>query len=307
MKKAVTPDMLAQALAGPDRLMAPPRNPARMPQAVENVAADMTVNPLWDVAQGVGAVATGNAGAPEVGAGIMSGLGMMSPMSPAIFAGPMAKTANKTAMALAEQLQKRGASRDEIWNQTGWFQGADKKWRFEIPDQNLRVSKGEGTGLTGESGVIAHPELAAAYPDAQLSHSVKTGFMQPFEGALDRSATPPMLSASAKTGGAARGAVAHELQHFVQGQEGFARGTNPEAEARRLAAIMGGRDDLVMSNVADKMYHRNAGEVEARNVQNRLYLTPEQRRAAPPWMTQDVPDERQIIRGLAEALMPQAK
>ena len=35
-------------------------------------------------------------------------------------------------------------------------------------------------------------------------------------------------------------------------------------------------------------YRRLAGEVEARNVQNRLNLKPDDRRMLPPWMTEDV-------------------
>lgn len=41
-------------------------------------------------------------------------------------------------------------------------------------------------------------------------------------------------------------------------------------------------------------YRWQAGETEARNVQSRLEMTPEQRAASPPWATQDVPDEWQI-------------
>jgi hypothetical protein len=43
-------------------------------------------------------------------------------------------------------------------------------------------------------------------------------------------------------------------------------------------------------------YHRLAGETEARNVQARRNMTAEERRATPPWKTQDVPDEQQIVR-----------
>jgi hypothetical protein len=45
------------------------------------------------------------------------------------------------------------------------------------------------------------------------------------------------------------------------------------------------------------VYRRSAGEVEARNVQSRMNMTPAERRATPPWLTQDVPDEMQIVRG----------
>lgn len=42
-------------------------------------------------------------------------------------------------------------------------------------------------------------------------------------------------------------------------------------------------------------YRRSAGETEARNVEKRARMTPEQLRARPPWETQDVPDAKQIL------------
>jgi hypothetical protein len=50
------------------------------------------------------------------------------------FAGAKAKTANKGLLDLAERLEKSGLKREQIWEQTGWFRGPDKKWRFEIDD-----------------------------------------------------------------------------------------------------------------------------------------------------------------------------
>lgn len=43
-------------------------------------------------------------------------------------------------------------------------------------------------------------------------------------------------------------------------------------------------------------YNHLAGEVEARNVQTRRDMSPEERRAKPPWATQSVPDDLQIVR-----------
>lgn len=50
-----------------------------MPAGVEDLAAELTVNPLWDVAQGVGAAASGYGTSPEAGAGIMGAIGLMTP------------------------------------------------------------------------------------------------------------------------------------------------------------------------------------------------------------------------------------
>jgi len=48
------------------------------------------------------------------------------------------------------------------------------------------------------------------------------------------------------------------------------------------------------------LYRRLAGEAEARNVQTRMNMTPDQRRATPPWATLDVPEDQLIVRGLLD-------
>lgn len=58
------------------------------------------------------------------------------------------------------------------------------------------------------------------------------------------------------------------------------------------------------------IYRSLSGEVEARNVQSRMNMTPEERRAKAPWLTQDVPDDQQIVRaknGLINQLMTEAQ
>jgi hypothetical protein len=52
-------------------------------------------------------------------------------------------------------------------------------------------------------------------------------------------------------------------------------------------------------------YRRLAGEVEARNVQKRMDMDAATRRATPPWSTEDVPRDQQIVRGLLSGDGPQ--
>ena len=66
------------------------------------------------------------------------------------------------------------------------------------------------------------------------------------------------------------------MQHQAQDLEGFGSG----------ASHMAGR----------KGYRNSSGEVEARTVQKRMNLTPEERRARPPWLDYDVPEDQQIVR-----------
>ena len=65
---------------------------------------------------------------------------------------------------------------------------------------------------------------------------------------------------------------------------------------QEYAALNAARRELM--SPANRMdgYRRLGGEVEARNVETRRDFTPEERRARPPWETQDVPDDQQIVR-----------
>ena len=70
------------------------------------------------------------------------------------------------------------------------------------------------------------------------------------------------------------GKIIHEVQHAVQRIEGFATGASGDEDG----------------------YSRFGGEVEARNAARREAMSPEERAARPPWATEDVPEDRQIIR-----------
>lgn len=54
------------------------------------------------------------------------------------FAGEKAQTAALDELDRARQFEADGVDNEQIRQQTGWFKGADGKWRFEIPDGNIR-------------------------------------------------------------------------------------------------------------------------------------------------------------------------
>jgi len=271
-----------------------------------------------------------------------------------IFGGKMAKTADHAALAKAEKMAAEGASRDAIWNETGWFAGADGKWRFEIPDNVSAITPKAEDELLGNSygatqrtapGVLQHDDLYAAYPELKMV-DVDARVNQEFSGYRGSYTVPEnnggrgliksesdLMSGPSGT----HGVLLHELQHPVQRKEGFATGGSPE-EFRGLtknnlmergaelegalarAKANGGQDpvsgdaDFVIEMELAKVtklykaggvdpfdqYTRLAGEAEARNVQARMNMTPEQRRATPPWATEDVPTDKQIVRGNRE-------
>jgi hypothetical protein len=246
-------------------------------------------------------------GAAKVAAVGAKAAGLGAKMAPllSIFAGPRAATADHAALDLAQQMAARGMHRDQIWDATGWFTGADGKWRFEIPDDALSVAHGSGRGIIGPGSAIQHPDLAQAYPGFEtLRHDISTAAKRNDVGGYTDAID--YLHAAGVGPERAVSVAAHELQHKVGKAENFALGGNPRMMAGAADAAMRehglpptlspGNNEM-MQKAAYQAYLRLAGEVESRNVQARLGMTPAQRRATPPWRTEDVPVADQIVRG----------
>jgi len=78
--------------------------------------------------------------------------------------------------------------------------------------------------------------------------------------------------------------LVHEIQHAIQSREGFAKGGNKRMRIGESEERLGYEG-----------YRKLAGEVEARNVSERMGKTMEERRASLRMETQDVADEDQIF------------
>jgi hypothetical protein len=199
-------------------------------------------------------------------------------VAPAIFAGMMAKTADLNKLKQAEKLAELGHSADDIRDMTGWFKGVDDKWRFEIPDQPSQMTRGVGTNAR-VGDVLSHEELYRAYPELRDTKAYGLGARE--EGMY---LPPEAPSGEAVFVGDnnAHSTLLHELQHAVQSREGFSAGANLKSKPSA-------------KDVAN--YKRSAGEVEARNVQARMGLTPEQLmiEALAPWRTADYQSYHQIV------------
>lgn len=92
-----------------------------------------------------------------------------------LFAGKNAKTADKMRLATAEKMLEGGVDSETIRKETGWHQGYDGKWRFEIDDfdsrtiENPKIERHDDDGeiyYTGELGdIFDHKLLFEAYPE----------------------------------------------------------------------------------------------------------------------------------------------
>lgn len=237
----------------------------------------------------------------------------------AIFGGAMAKTANLKMLGKARDMEGSGSSwaqSHKILDETGWSRGADGKWRFEIPDDHMKATipytSGRSLKDNGLGDLIKHPQLAEAYPglmnELQISMKRHPG-LSPVEPTGGHNPNLHSIFVEANTASSARDAAAHELQHVVQDFEGFAPGANPNIIVKMLKKDLTERGitpdkfdpekwkqlSESVNQAAFKTYQKHAGEVESRNVESRLKLSPEERRIFPPDYTQDVPFRDQII------------
>lgn len=182
-----------------------------------------------------------------------------------VFAGVKSKTANLEMQKAAEELARRGVDPEEIWQNTGWFQGADGKWRYEIDDSNFRmnpeasnISESETSYLGDIFGGVAEPsEAMKARGVGPIEYAPLTRGHEGITGAYDINPKAEIRVSDEYTG--TRGhyqpkddliymratsdkvddSVLHELQHAIQEREGFAKGGSPEnfaqAETAKLA------------------------------------------------------------------------
>jgi hypothetical protein len=274
------------------------------------------------------------------------------------FGGVKAATADRAALQRAEEMAAAGVPREEVWSATGWFQGNDGKWRFEINDIDAHVPLEVADRMEIDGGYVGridqalnHDLLWQAYPGiADTKAALEFGPAN--EGAFAIRNGKRLMHAKGPSPARVESASLHELQHAIQQGEGFAAGGSPDAaivqriadrEAEsamnRAAALIDEREKFIDDWLAQKgitrsnwkfnderaaairewdsahpdkseelaqarngassdpyeVYRRLAGEVEARNVQRRRLMNADERRATPPWQTQDVPDDMQFV------------
>lgn len=218
---------------------------------------------------------------------------MLNGFAPAgILAGLSAKTLPGKDLIEASQMARKGADPAEIWWKTGFGKGPDGQWRFEIDDSQIKpVVRGAHTQysdpLAPISQSIPFPELYKAYPrlgnhmlNAELSplHSSPSGSYH--AGPRTAGFAGGQIHAKAPTEDSLSSTVLHELQHGVQKQQAWQGGGNPGMFMRQYAAP--GADPAAKMD-AFRKYIRLQGEAEARLVESRRKLNPEERRLNFPY------------------------
>lgn len=259
----------------------------------------------------------------------------------ASFLGEMAKGASKSLLKAAKFAEKAKHSPKSIREKTGWFKGHDEKWRFEISDEAMTIKPWvmkQGAVESKLSNIIDHPELFEQYPELK---DIKV-FISGKAGTGSYSKLQKVLVAGKQYGkeNQFRQTLIHEIQHAVQGIEGFASGANLASSGRFLerkaldnlkgtksfrdierklldplsmsarenASLARRRLDLIsiekrkLGSESDA-YRRYAGEIEARSAAGRIDLNPAWRKELDPYAAEmiGIADKDVIIHMEGEA------
>jgi hypothetical protein len=192
-----------------------------------------------------------------------------------MFIGPKALIADQKALGEFEKLFARGNTTEgDMWKRTGWGISQDNHRYSELDDSASQLIVDANNLPTGEvpiGDVFRHDDLLKAYPqtsDVKVKFDPSTNDSYQLGNKLvigSKSGDPEFI----------RSKIVHELNHYAQEIEGFDTGTNP---------LYAGRIN----------YNDSIAEVASRNAENRIDMSPEQRRNVHPNQTADVPVENQI-------------
>jgi len=243
------------------------------PEAENTLMAALGMLPAGKPAQ-AGAMALGRAGermAERVVPQVMERGGLPAEMLGAMaqgsrskmFIGPEAKTWDQKAAIKAANMERKGATPQEIWSETGTARGPDKMWRQEISDkaseydpvslEDLRALDNfnyrQNTQPLG--GTLEHQELYKAYPELSdmpvhfFPEEKMQGAYAAYSPKLDKMTLSDALSPEK-----ARSSSLHEIQHAIQERERFGVGGNTRDFARMKGEAEAKIDELNQQMIA---------------------------------------------------------
>nr|DAI85317.1 MAG TPA: Large polyvalent protein associated domain 23 [Caudoviricetes sp.] len=161
------------------------------------------------------------------------------------YAGRNAENADLDALHEAERYEMQGVDAETIRKKTGWFRGADGKWRWEIDDSGmkLRTDAADISNYTTLGELVDAPALFVTYPDMKdmsvTFHNLERGQLGSYHRTFDSIELSRELKQKPE---ALLNSLIHEVQHAIQQREGFTPGANPKYWNRKLEEGYDGRD-----------------------------------------------------------------
>ena len=238
-------------------------------------------------------------------------------------------------LSVAREMEAEKKDAKAIKMATGWERGADGKWRYEVGDVRFYdglqlINSSVKTEATLNDLLEDNKDkeaLFASYPSLKNMPVVLEDMGYKGAGEYNYGKGTIRLNTYLLTddeGYFTKPAVEilnHEIQHAIQKIEGFARGGSPamvrseikkqmaevtkqirqlraegkEAEAKELIKKNRGLYEASVGDDDFGSYKSLAGEVESRNVERRMGMSAEERRASLAAETEDVSREDQIF------------
>ena len=216
-------------------------------------------------------------------------------------------------LAIAREMEQAGKDVKSIRLATGWEKSVDGLWRYEVPDVKIS-QKGyrklwdyinKNTTLYLYDIIESNHTLFDEYPEI---FDTKVYFDNIEEGIAHYDPNNDAIVFSKKHfkqdpsfhDSNIESTLIHEIQHNIQEIEGFAKGgsakvfsTNQLYQKAKQLNLLG--KGLTDEEINYKVYKAIAGEVESRNVQSRMNMTPEERLNTLLSETEDVAREDQIV------------
>lgn len=249
------------------------------------------------------------------------------------------RTTRMDFLSVARKMEEEKKDAKAIKMATGWERGADGKWRYEIPDAKIKDTMNVGGGQIVKryeddmlwnggklSDVIDAPELFKAYPQLKDVRIETDAIMNDMPSNGEYNSKTNTITIHADELKYMNGILNHEIQHAIQDIEGFAKGGSPrlvrgevkkkfdevtkqikqlraegkEDDAKALIEKNRSLYNAYTKNDDYNSYKSLAGEVEARNVQERMNMTSEERRKTLAESTEDVARKDQIFLGVGD-------
>lgn len=150
---------------------------------------------------------------------------------------------------MARMMESQGRSAAAIWRTTGFLRGADAKWRTELSDKGAKLVGLDKLFVNPHQTfplkeILHHPKLFEAYPnleyvDVQALTNEKGRLeggasFSPYENKVSLGYIPEGMAAEG-LGGDHLSMLMHEIQHWIQSVEEFARGGHPDLPELRMS------------------------------------------------------------------------
>jgi hypothetical protein len=169
---------------------------------------------------------------------------------------------------IAEKALAAGKDPDEVWKYTGWKPGMEGKMRFEIDDRAMKFTPEAQASFTEQKGMqglfkagdnlregvplpkaIDHPDLFKQYPELE-GVTLKADHPKSGGASFDENTMTihvPKEAVMLWQQNSYLDSITHEIQHWVQKKEGFARGGSIEGMAYDELTQLGKRVEFLKS------------------------------------------------------------